>query len=183
MQHKACASACALLLFLSAGEAAAESMAGSLGFGGTTSLAGATGITGTYYPSDRLGLQAVFAFSTYSPDGGSSVTGLEVGASVLFILKSLEKVNLSAVGNMALGYVDAGMSGTEFAFGGGLRGEYFPTPNFSLFLETGLVLRLIPETGATLDPADVDGLATMEGTLFNLSADVAGSAGFTVWFK
>jgi hypothetical protein len=170
-----------LLLLLGSGTALARDLNGAIGVGGTTSLTGATGIALNYFFTPKFGIEGVFGLNVFSPDGGDSTTELNVGASVLYNLWSADNVMLHADGSIALNYIDEADSGTQFAFGGGLRGEYFVTQNFSLFVETGLIVSIIPETGDHLEDNLPGGL--MEGTLIGINTDVYGNGGFTVWFK
>ncbi len=158
-------------------------MVGGFGVGGQQTLGGATGIMMSYYPSNALGFAGTFSFNSFSPDGGDSTTSFQFAGDLIYVMKAWEQVNLGLVGNVSLGFEDEMDSGTEFGLGFGLRPEWFPSRNMSLFIQGGLVVQIIPETGPSLDHDGTGMVPIGEGTLVQLDVDLAGTAGFTVWFK
>lgn len=183
---------------------------GAVGLGANTTLGGVNGLEIRTYISPLFGLSATVGMYTGSqttdPDGDDnnqtdSATEFRFGLYGSYKLAYWQRGHLSVIfggdivslststdyESSAMEDVDA--SGTDILLGLGMQGEYFPTQYLSLHAEVGLQLDFIgPDevTGSggygnsitnTADNTEYSGITV------DISGDLWGAAGFTVWFN
>lgn len=172
---------------------------GAVGIGGNTTLGGVNGLNFRTYVSPLFGLYATLGFniSNGQADAGGIVVDVsqtvfqgDVGGEYRIVTWNQGAVaGLAGFGFRSLSdSIDDGMgntleeSATDVLIGLGARGEYFPTQYFSIFMQAGLRLDFLGAENAD-DRATVLEFNMGESLAVDLSQDLYGAAGFTVWFK
>lgn len=176
--------------------------AGAVGIGGNTSLGGSNGLLIRTYVTPQLGLQLTFGFGVLSQsddsDTETSANYFDVGVYASYKLAYWQRGHLSLLFGFDIrtysetvdvaGTNVSDDSAVDFLIGLGIMGEYFPTQYLSLFVSAGFLIDLMQEDELWDDatsPAgrDIVNAPGNSGFAMNLSSDLFGAAGFTVWFK
>jgi len=170
----------ALFLMTAGTYSHAANPAGNFGLGGEASLGGLAGVRGIYWFSDKVALQGVLNFDLLVPDGSAPATidfGLAVG--VVFNIFTGSKANFGLAPRLHFQTSKPGSNTTRIglAIDVPIRVEFFISPEFSLHVETGIVLDLISQRTIV-----VAGVNVVTNGGFGLTTSFSGLAGFTYYF-
>jgi hypothetical protein len=171
---------------LPASDGLARPMEGRLGVGLEQSLAGASGLGLRYFSSDTLavavtlGLDLAIGDDPERPGERSVAAGLATSLGVLWQLARSDHAHLGLGARLALGYrtldarqlVDpaATASDLDLALELPLALEFWLSDHFSVTCATGLLLHLVPDSGAQLDGAGAGSNAPAGGVGVGLGA-------------
>jgi hypothetical protein len=180
------------LVALIAPPAAAEDAdTAAIGVGASTTLGGSSGIhvRKLLIPELEAMLTVGVALDSSTVEVGgmdqeNRITVLDAGLHAGYRLREDARVALWAVGGVDVQYYedqvdDSADSASDLLLGAGLRVEVTPTERISLFAQAGLVFDLLAEEeleGGMVVVGD-------SGVAVGLGADLAGAAGFTIWFR
>lgn len=147
--------------------AVARPMEGRLGVGLEQTLAGASGLGLRYFSSDSLALAATLSLdltvadSPEAPARTDVAVGLAASLGALWQLARSDHAHLSFGARLALGYrtldarqlvdPDATASDLDLALELPLALELWLSDHFSLTCATGVLVHLVPDSGAQLD--------------------------------
>lgn len=97
------------LVALSASPASAKDLTGRFGLGYDTNLPGTAGalnaVSGRYWVNKQIGIQGELGYTTFSPKGGKSSTGLGLGVGGMYSF--VDETNMHVYGAAALAFGQA----------------------------------------------------------------------------
>jgi hypothetical protein len=165
--HRLIPSLLAGALCLSSTSSAARPMAGRLGVGLEQTLAGAAGLGLRYFTEDTLaiavtlGLDLAVADSPEDPARTDVAVGLSTSLGALWQVARSDHAHLALGARLALGYrtldarllvdPEATASELDLALELPLSLEVWLSDHFSLTCATGVLIHLVPDSGAQLD--------------------------------
>ncbi len=171
---------------------------GAIGVGANRTLSGLNGVAVRTWLGGSLGLQGTvgLGFNAATTDDGneeSKLSTLDFGVGVAALLRVVasDRGTLSAllgadveVGSKTVEVAGQSSSSSEagFALGVGLQGEWFLAKQVSIYVQSGIRLRLLTDDDARELAGDSDNDIELSGVAIAPSADLLAAAGFTIWF-
>ena len=153
---------CALSALLLAPTVQAKDLSGRFGLGLEQSLGGVTGVTMRYWPGQHFGILATVGADVITQDDFKFLN-TNIGVSAGFVYNFAESLhaNLGAGLRLAIGFEtgydsDESQEGAVFQFDIELpvMTEFFLSDSFSVSLAVGVVIAMIPLTGAVFSSSE-----------------------------